>query len=552
MQCAANVRSAQQQSVACCECSILESSPKPESIRQAEWGHVGAGGTDSRTHAGGMGSAIKHPLPSGQFSALAPSCTLDWLRPIYDVAAFESDIVTPGPQPAAWSQGFTHINTEALAESGLDQAWCRALSRGLDLGVTSLPPPQAWPPENYSSLLEFGDLVEAKLQADIDRGVLEVIPEAELAHPDAAFWFHPLGAVPKGTADCRVVVDTAVTGLNAVIRDTIMKLHGVRSVLGACKPCSYGCGFDLMSGFNQEGLRRGHVNLVCIHTPSGRACRYRYLCFGLKCAPFLFQGTMMELRRVLIERGVVDCFIAVYIDDFTMVDVCQVRLEANRARFKAQMTAWGFVLHDEKESPPSQGFDCIGYTIDTVGLRLFLSEARCMKKFTALTDFMERASQADWRVPLYLFESIAGKLSHAASVIYGGRWHLRLLWKVRSRVEAAIAKSKSKGRPHRSMLVFLPADVQKALVWWVGVLRVAHLGGGLLFVKPDGFLDVFDGMTFPDPWSVPVDKLGALLLTVITIDASSSGMGFVIGDPNHPVFAYACLWSWAQALNTSN
>lgn len=71
-------------------------------------------------------------------------------------------------------------------------------------------------------------------------------------------------------------------------------------------------------------------------------------------------------------------------------------------------------------------------------------------------------------------------------------------------------------------------------------------------MKPDGFLDIFDRLTFPDPWKVPVECLGATGLTVVTTDASASGFGFVVGDPLKPVFAYAHRWSWSQAINTSN
>lgn len=389
---------------------------------------------------------LHHPLLVGQYSALAPPRTLDWLRPDYDLSNFESPISAPGPWPAPWSRGIARINIEALRQTGIQPIWQIALSRGLDLGLTSLPPSQQHPPENYSSVLGFGSLVEEKLQADIDKGVLEVISAEELADPTAKFWFHPLGAVPKGDIDCRIIVDSKATGLNAVIRDTIMALHSVRTVIGACKLGSYGCSFDKKAGFNQLLLRQGAVNFVCVTTPSGRKCRYRFLCFGLKCAPFLFQGTMMELRRMLVENGIVDCFISVYIDDWTLVDVCRFRLEANRLRFKSQIMEWGFVLHDEKESLPSQVFDCVGYTVDTVGLRLFLSEQKCLKKLGALDSFLRQAEEAGWKVPIYVFESLLGKLSHAASVMYGGRWHLRPMWKVRSRIEAAQAKALAGGK----------------------------------------------------------------------------------------------------------
>jgi hypothetical protein len=118
-------------------------------------------------------------------------------------------------------------------------------------------------------------------------------------------------------------------------------------------------------------------------------------------------------------------------------------------------------------------------------------------------------------------------------------------------VEAQLAKLGRTRRAQRGTLVALPADVQAALAWWKDTLLTAHERGRPLFVKPDGYLDIFDGITFPNPWAVPLD-IGAFALLVITIDASASGMGFVVGDPDHPCFAYACRWSVSQAINTPN
>jgi hypothetical protein len=92
----------------------------------------------------------------------------------------------------------------------------------------------------------------------------------------------------------------------------------------------------------------------------------------------------------------------------------------------------------------------------------------------------------------------------------------------------------------------------KSLHWWLLALQRQPGPWRPLFVKPDGFLDVFDGKTFPEPWSIPTDHHGASRLSVITIDASASGFGFVVGDPAAPVFKFAAAFTCAQSLNTSN
>ena len=51
---------------------------------------------------------------------------------------------------------------------------------------------------------------------------------------------------------------------------------------------------------------------------------------------------------------------------------------------------------------------------------------------------------------------------------------------------------------------------------------------------------------------MPMRCRGMSRLVVITIDASASGLGFVVGDPLNPILRYAGIFSRAQARNTSN
>ena len=244
---------------------------------------------------------------------------------------------------------------------------------------------------------------------------------------------------------------------------------------------------------------------------------------------------------------------AVYIDDFTLLDRSLSSLQKSRSVFKAKMAQWGFLLHDAKETLPSQRFACIGYVVDTLKLSLSLAESKGKKKLLKLHRFKATLARSEGRVSFYEFESMAGSLSHAAQVVYGGRWNMRSWWDFRRLCEiAAQARRRPAARPQRSALVLLPASVLTSIDWWLQQLPSAHMIGRPLFIKPDGFLDVFDGLTFPRPWGVPVSDIGALGLTVITIDASSSGMGFVIGDPESPPFKFAMAWSVAQSATTSN
>jgi hypothetical protein len=113
------------------------------------------------------------------------------------------------------------------------------------------------------------------------------------------------------------------------------------------------CKFDLRDGFYHCPVAARFVPFMGITLPNGRFAVFRFLCFGLKIAPFIFQGTMMELRRMLIANGI-NCFIAVHIDDWILMAPTARMLEAARELFIRAMTDMGFLLHDSRQGyPPS-------------------------------------------------------------------------------------------------------------------------------------------------------------------------------------------------------
>ena len=86
--------------------------------------------------------------------------------------------------------------------------------------------------KNYSSLLEFHDLIDAELHKLIDKGILEQVQH----RPHIV---SPLGTVPKSTPEfsraCRLIVDLRASGLNDCIIDTIMRLPTIRDIVRAAK-----------------------------------------------------------------------------------------------------------------------------------------------------------------------------------------------------------------------------------------------------------------------------------------------------------------------------
>ncbi len=122
---------------------------------------------------------------------------------------------------------------------------------------------------------------------------------------------HSMGAVKKklepgqsGPPKVRVVVDAAASGINDCIRDTPFVMPRIGDVVRNAKKGWWAAKFDLKDGFYHIPVNIKLSSLLGIkHPKSDSKAVYRFLCFGLKCAPFLFQGTMCQLRQTLIARG---------------------------------------------------------------------------------------------------------------------------------------------------------------------------------------------------------------------------------------------------------
>ena len=53
--------------------------------------------------------------------------------------------------------------------------------------------------------------------------------------------------------------------------------------------------YDLKDGYLQLPLRENQCDFLGFRHPrTGEYFRYRYLCFGLACAPFIFQSIMKD------------------------------------------------------------------------------------------------------------------------------------------------------------------------------------------------------------------------------------------------------------------
>ena len=136
-------------------------------------------------------------------SAFTPLNAIKWLFTDLSIDGYKSFSSFVHEKP--WLNGIAKINVPLLRALGLNKARCDALEFGFDLGFTSPPPIQSKIPKNYSSIDNYGELIQKKLLGDIQVGTLEVFDVNKALRDNKHLIFHPLGAVPKGSDDCRII-----------------------------------------------------------------------------------------------------------------------------------------------------------------------------------------------------------------------------------------------------------------------------------------------------------------------------------------------------------
>lgn len=141
------------------------------------------------------------------------------------------------------------------------------------------------------------------------------------------------------------------------------------------------------------------------------------LCFGLSCAPFIFNRISNAIVRMMGRRG----FRAVvnYLDDF-LIGSTQEECQRGLLTLINLLHYLGFNVSWRKVVSPTQRITFLGIELDSSIMSLRLPE----DKLTLLTDLVNTFShEASASKPQ--LQSLAGSLNFACQVVHGGRTFLR-------------------------------------------------------------------------------------------------------------------------------
>ena len=343
----------------------------------------------------------------------------NWLLPTYEFKP--SDVKPPAPATRAgpWPSGIK-VDLQACKSLGMESRWIKVLEHGIDPMLTTLPPEDRHLP-NYSSLDEHGSRAAADtaLMALAHAGHTEITKlRPKLTHPVGAVLKPlPVAPPPGYVPSVRYITDCTISGLNDCIRSTEMALPTIRDAVRAGRKGWWAAKFDLKDGFFHIPIHADFVDLFGVQHPlSGVTARYRCLCFGVKCAPFFFQGLTVELRRLLLLHGI-GCIVLVYIDDFLLLGPTEAAVQhAMNVFVDIIESKLKFRINHEKTVHPTQVVPWGGVLIDYKNGTLRCTPDKAERVSALIQAFLQSPEPM---VSFSLLDTLVGKLAFLA-ILYVG------------------------------------------------------------------------------------------------------------------------------------
>jgi hypothetical protein len=467
---------------------------------------------------------IRHlyPLETG------PEDPIDWSLPV-------TSVTLPPTPVTPWDKGL-NLKTAAYLASSARSDVKKAIVFGVDLGFRAIP--ERFHGKNYSSATQ---VYRPQVSEDIAR-LLAAGKIERVNH--VPYIVHSVGAVEKKSADplappkIRVIVDCTKSKLNECLSSPDMRLPSIRTATRMVKEGWYCAKYDLQDGFLQLPVRPDQCDFLGFqHPETGEYYRYRYMCFGLTCAPFIFQAVMQDLKAMANMLGI--RFKVVYIDDWFLSAPTEPELAAIMTIFESLLKRLGWEPNGKKTIGPVQSIEYLGLMLDTVACRLSIPADKTAKAQLKIAQLLAMApGGGDAQVPAHLLASVVGLLTHLMVISPEGGSRLRAAWRA---IGAATVNAKWHPEvPWAFQTAAVSEEVRQGLLWWSD--HLASNPTRRLWPDQSGWLDVWDRDCVTSAFDYPD------YCSVVTTDAAGVGWGATLQGASR----WAGLWSEAQATCSSN
>ena len=175
-------------------------------------------------------------------------------------------------------------------------------------------------------------------------------------------WASPLFCVPKKTGDVRIVFD--YRKLNALTKEMKCQLPNIEDLMTLFKGKGFITSLDMKGGYWHIPIRPSDRHKTAFIFDS-TLYEWNVLPFGSTNAPALFQKTMNQIFKPLIQNGTV----VVYLDDIAIISET---LEDHRRQLKdvfELISKYNNHLRIDKCTFGTTETEYLGFIIDKIGIR---------------------------------------------------------------------------------------------------------------------------------------------------------------------------------------
>ena len=198
---------------------------------------------------------------------------------------------------------------------------------------------------------------------------------------------HSLGAVPKSDGRLRPITDCSMpngTSINNFMDETcdVFKYNSVNDVAIDLNKGDFMCVVDIASAYRSVPIYPPHSEFQGFRWDfdDGRGeifLRENRLCFGLKCAPYIFSQLSDLIVDMAKAKGIFR--IVNYLDDFIITESSYEKCLENQRVLLSILRHIGFSVSWKKVSPPSTLTTFLGIQIDSVEMNLSVPQDKIDK-----------------------------------------------------------------------------------------------------------------------------------------------------------------------------
>ena len=280
--------------------------------------------------------------------------------------------------------------------------------------------------ENYLSISTgpFRKEMSALLLAELSEGkVSKCIDKPKC--------IHSMGAVSKSDGRLRPITDCSMPdniSVNNFMSTTCedFKYKTVNDVTASLVQGDFMCVVDIASAYRSVPIFPLHSHLQGMRWDFDNGdgevyLRENRLCFGLKCAPFIFSMLSDLVVDISMYNGVDR--IVNYLDDFIISASTSDECVLGQSILLGILRHLGFSVSWKKVSSPSTITTFLGIIINSLDMNLTLPDGKITKLLQCIAELESRG-----RATKKQLEKLGGLVSHFSSVIRGGRTFCRRIY----------------------------------------------------------------------------------------------------------------------------